>query len=535
MLSGPRTPRLAAVFVSLLFVGALTARVIAEEAVPTEPAAPQGTSVAVGDPIEKSVVKIFSTVRAPDFGKPWGKQSPRESSGTGIVIEGNRILTNAHVVLYATQVQVQANQAGEKLAAIVEYVAPGIDLAVLRLEDETFFESHPPLERINLLSLIKDPVLVYGYPTGGASLSITKGIVSRIEFSGYKYPVSGLRFQIDAAINPGNSGGPAIVGDKVIGLAFSHLNNAQNIGYIIPSEEIELFLKDIADGSYAGKPAMFDEFQTLENPAVRTFLKLPKDVHGVMVREPFETTADYPLKQWDVITKIGDTSIDDQGMIKVGENLRLRFLYWIQHSAKDGRVPVTVVRAGKELTLSIPVSADRPRLVDLLEGSYPSYFIYGPLVFSPANENMLSALMGNARSASFVSAMSQRGSPLFTRRGDRPAFSGEELVVVPSPFFPHNLSKGYGNPFARVVESINDVPVKNLLHLVALLRDAKEEFTVIKFAGQGVETVVLPHKECLAATEELLSDNGIRSQGSADTLAVWETKAGTAAPATAAP
>lgn len=535
MLPGLRPPRVVTVFASLVFLGAMAVQLMAEEAAPVETTAPQGTSIAVGDPIEKSVVKIFSTVRAPDFGKPWGKQSPRESSGTGIVIEGNRILTNAHVVLYASQVQVQANQAGEKLAAIVEYVAPGIDLAVLRLEDETFFESHPPLERTNLLTLIKDPVLVYGYPTGGNSLSITKGIVSRIEFSGYRYPVSGLRFQIDAAINPGNSGGPAIVGDKVIGLAFSHLNNAQNIGYIIPSEEIELFLQDIADGSYEGKPALFDEFQTLENPAVRTFLKLPKDVHGVMVREPFETGGDYPLRPWDVITKIGDTAIDDQGMIKIGDNLRLRFLYAIQHSTQNGSLPVTVIRAGKEVSLSIPVSAERPKLIHLLEGSYPSYFIYGPLVFSPANENMLSALMGARTGAAFVEAMSQRGSPLLTRRGDRPTFEGEELVVVPSPFFPHKLSKGYGNPFGRVVESINDIPVKNLLHLVQLLRDAKNEFTVIKFAGQGVETVVLPHKESLAATEEMLSDNGIRSQGSADTLAVWEEKPGTAASAGAAP
>ena len=98
-------------------------------------------------------------------------------------------------------------------------------------------------------------MLAYGFPTGGTSLSITKGIVSRIEFVPYSFPTSGLRIQIDAAINPGNSGGPAVAGDKMIGLAFSHMVNAENIGYIIPNEEIELFLKDVADGQYDGKPA----------------------------------------------------------------------------------------------------------------------------------------------------------------------------------------------------------------------------------------------------------------------------------------
>src|SRR5438477_12889374 len=99
----------------------------------------------------------------------------------------------------------------------------------------------------------KDPVVVYGYPTGGTSLSVTKGIISRIEFTGYNLSVPGLRIQIDAAINPGNSGGPAVVGEEMAGIAFSRLGGGtQNIGYIIPSEEIELFLKDIADGKYDG-------------------------------------------------------------------------------------------------------------------------------------------------------------------------------------------------------------------------------------------------------------------------------------------
>ena len=40
--------------------------------------------------------------------------------------------------------------------------------------------------------------------------------------------------QIDAAINSGNSGGPALQDDKVIGIAFETLDNAENIGYIIP-------------------------------------------------------------------------------------------------------------------------------------------------------------------------------------------------------------------------------------------------------------------------------------------------------------
>src|SRR5579871_3508224 len=151
--------------------------------------------------IESSVVKIFSTARYPDYFRPWTKQAPAESTGSGVVIEGKRILSNAHVVLYASQIQVQGNQGGDRLSAIVETVAPEIDLAVLRLEDESFFASHPPLARASTLPEPKDPVMVYGYPQGGNTLSITKGIVSRIEFTAYNFLSAGLRVQIDAAIN----------------------------------------------------------------------------------------------------------------------------------------------------------------------------------------------------------------------------------------------------------------------------------------------------------------------------------------------
>src|SRR5262249_7529621 len=201
-----------------------------------------------------------------------------------------------------------------------------------------------PLPRAKMLPEIKDTAMVYGYPEGGTSLSITKGIVSRIEFSAYNYPVSGLRIQLDAAINPGNSGGPAIVGDKMIGLAFSRLTEADNIGYIIPSEEIDLLLQDIADGHYDGKPDLFDDFQTLENPALRAFLKLDKSVQGMIVHKPDSTDPAYPLKEWDVVTKIGDTPVDDQGMIKLGPNLRVHFRYMVQKIAKNGKLPMTVVR-----------------------------------------------------------------------------------------------------------------------------------------------------------------------------------------------
>ena len=508
-------------FAGLFVTAALTASSITVQAQATDAARTEPVPTVGGqaNAVENAVVKVFAAARYPDLGKPWTKQSPKELSGSGVVIEGNRILTNAHVVLYASQVQIQGNQAGDKLSASVESIAPGIDLAVLKLDDESFFDSHRALPRASTLPQVKDSVMVYGFPTGGTSLSITKGIVSRIDFTPYNYPVSGLRVQIDAAINPGNSGGPAVAGDKMIGLAFSRLGGgAENIGYIITCEEIELFLQDVADGHYTGKPTIIDEFQTLENPALRAFLKLDKSVAGTVVHRPSQSTATYPLKAWDVITKIGDAPVDDQGEIKVSEGLRVRFGYLIQKIAKDGNLPLTVVRAGKEIAISLPVSPDRPLVIPDLKGGYPSYFVFGPLVFSTASAEYVSALSGNA---GVMTALAVRGSPLVTRRGDQPAFDGEELVIISSPYFTHRLSKNYSNPSGNVVDTINGIHIKNLGHLVQVLRDSRDVFITIEFFGRYVEAPVFVRQEMLAATEEILTDNGVRSQGSPDTLAIW--------------
>jgi len=471
--------------------------------------------------IRESVVKISATMRYPDLTHPWTKHSPQDASGTGVVIDGKRILTNAHVVLYASQLFVESYQSSDKLPATVESVSPGIDLAVLRLEDDAFFEKRPPILRTEALPEVKETVLVYGYPQGGSALSITKGIVSRIEFAGYNEGLSGVRVQIDAAINPGNSGGPALIDGKMVGLIFSKLTQADNIGYIIPSEEIDLFLKDVADGTYDGKPAIHEALQTLENDALRAFLGLDKKTQGMVVHASDPANPQDPLKPFDLLAKIGDNEIDNVGMVKVKDNLRLNFQYLIQKVVKDGKVPLTVVRQGKPIPIDAPAKTKYPMLIQSLKGKYPSYFIYGPLVFSPVTSEFVASF---DRTGRLYAQLAMMGSPLATRRGDLPKFEGEELVVVTSPMFPNRIGKGYDNPFSKIVKEVNGVPIKNLRHFVEVLRDSKEKFTTIRFDDKFSETIVFNHQDALKITDEILSDNGIREQSSDDLTAVWSKK-----------
>ncbi|MEJ0008877.1 MAG: trypsin-like peptidase domain-containing protein [Steroidobacteraceae bacterium] len=486
------------------------------------PASSSPQSADADDAIKNSVVKVFATARRPDLSKPWSKQSPQEVTGSGAVIDGNRILTNAHVVQYASQIQIQANQAGDKIEAKLIAITPQMDLAILSVDDPSFFKTHPAIPRAKPLPRIKDAVLAYGYPTGGSSLSITKGIVSRIEFVDYSLNNAGLRVQIDAALNPGNSGGPVIDGDRMIGLAFATQGN--NIGYVIPTQEIDLFLEGIAGGHYDGKPAMRDVLQTLENKDLRRFLKLDGSVHGVVVHRPYRSDSNYPLRQWDVITSIGSTPIDDQGMVVLGPDVRVRFQALIQTLVKNGSVPLQIQRAGKAMTVSLSVSSQFPLILDTLAGKYPEYFIYGPIVFTNASIEDLTVVTTAQQQRGPSATLSSFKSPIFGRLGDAPTADLEELVVVPSPFLPHSITSGYESPAGATVSKINGQSVKSLRQMVTLLRDLDEDFVRFDFEPSDRQSLVFDRRALEAATEDILTDNGIRAQASPELLAIWQAK-----------
>jgi S1-C subfamily serine protease len=471
---------------------------------------------------EESVVRVIATPRRPDPVRPWAKPMGAESGGAGVVIDGQRILTSAHVILYSTEIHVQARPGDDKFEAQVVALDRNVDLALLTVKDKTFFAKKPPLPLSERLPRVQDAVTVYGFPIGGNDLSITKGEVSRIEFMSYGSRGVGSVVQISAPVNPGNSGGPAVGGGKIVGLVQSGIIGAQNIGFLVPSEEIHIFLDDLKDGHYDGKPidATFALYQPLENLALRRLLKLDANVKGVLVQSPRRPGKDFPFKPADIVTRIGEHDIDNTGNVLLAGGLRAPFLYVVPRLAKDGRVPLTVWRNGQTVHVPLPVTTADNRLIPDYGGEPMRYFIHGPLVFAPARaEDMF-------RYSQMNRFLASDNSPLITRRFDMVRFPGEELVVVSAPIFKHKIAKGYGDPAAKVVDTVNGVRIKNLSHLVETLRDCTEEFVTLRFADEWSEVLVFDRQELEQATEEILEDNGIAAtrRGSPDVLKLWKAK-----------
>ncbi len=472
-------------------------------------------NLVAADAVRSSVVRLHVTRRAPNLFHPWTKASPKKLSGSGAVISEGRILTNAHVVQFGKQVFVQLHQGGDRLPAKIVAIAPRIDLAIVELEDSTLLEEIVPLELTKELPTIKSTVNVYGYPLGGDNLSVTEGIVSRIEFTDYRYDGAGVRIQVDAALNSGNSGGPAMQEGKITGLVFSGIKEADNIGYLIPAEEIQTFLDDVADGTYDGKPRLFDSFNTAENKALRDYLRLPDEATGVVVGKPYHKK-DYPLQTWDVVTHIGPHAIDNQGYVFFNDELRIKFSYYVSKLAEDGHIGLTIYREGKPQQIAVPVAPDRSLLMPSLRNTYPKYFIHGPLVFTIATQELLRGL--GTKGTTWLSLLE---SPLVERRYDQPAFPGEELVIIATRAFPHRTTKGYGMVALGVVTHFNDQAVKNLRHFAEQIRGCEDEFIKLTLAGKN-ESLVFRRSEMEDSSEEILADEGIRFSSSPELRDLWQ-------------
>ena len=352
---------------------------------PSTSAPPLGTPLPEGSEPEKSVVQIFTEFVEPNWSAPWIFEIPHRASGTGFLIDGNRIMTNAHVVAWTTQLVVRRYHDPKPYFAKVEFVAHDIDLAVLKVEDPDFYKGMKPLD-FGDLPKVRSTVVTYGFPAGGQQISYTRGVVSRIEVQGYVHIGNRafLAVQTDAAINPGNSGGPVIQDDKVVGVAFEGISGLQSTGYFIPTVIIHHFLDDIKDGKYDGVPEAGLRLSALQNPAFRRMLKLPDDSkQGVRVDQVLDIPETQALiKPNDVIMQVGDYPVDDDGTITYEGNT-VGVSAAVDLAQNGDSIPIKIWRDGKMIDVNLPVHVYND---DLAQGNQydvlPHYYIYGGLVFT---------------------------------------------------------------------------------------------------------------------------------------------------------
>jgi len=336
--------------------------------------------------LEKSVVMIRSVSQDFDYVTPWKQMPMTQGVGSGFIIEGDRILTNAHNVSNNKYIEVKKQNLAKRWPAVVSFIGHDCDLAVLTVLDEGFFADMVPLE-LGGIPAVNSTVQTYGFPVGGRQLSITEGVVSRVQMGTYSHSQADVHLvvQTDAAINPGNSGGPVMQGGKVVGVAFQGLSGADNIGYMIPTTVIRHFLTDIADGGYDGFGSLgFTFFPGLHNDSYARYLKVPPGTTGIVVLSTqMHSSVENAFKKNDVITRVDGYSIDNDGMVTI-YGLSLHMAEVIEQKQIGETVRVDFYRDGKLMQAEATVALNRPILAyDRQYDKPPRYVVYAGLTFVP--------------------------------------------------------------------------------------------------------------------------------------------------------
>lgn len=337
-----------------------------------------------------AVVRIYATTQEPDYDSPWQSRVPTNATGSGVVIAPGRVLTGAHVVANSTFVQVQKISDPNKAVARVVGVCHDADLALLAVDTPQFMDGIAPAEICDLPDL-RDRVSVIGFPVGGEEVSITEGVVSRIEVQRYSHSQRHLlAATVDAAINKGNSGGPVFKDGKVAGIAFQKLSGAEGIGEMVPPPIIRHFLEAIERTPQLRTPGIGIATQGLENPMLRRSIGLPDADSGVLV-----VTVEYGGSAWgvlrprDAILEIDGYKIANNSTIQFMNRYRTRYdvvLGW-QHVGAE--LPMTILRDGRRLEVTLSLKPPVPLVPRCQHDVVPTYFIYGGLVFQVLTRDFL--------------------------------------------------------------------------------------------------------------------------------------------------
>ncbi len=418
--------------------------------------------VAAGDPVDeaelvrKGVVRIRAQQLIPNYREPWKSGGESGGVGTGFIIDGLRIMTNAHVVSNAVNIRVNREGDSTSYSAKVKFIAHDCDLAVLEVDDETFFKDSRSL-LFGGVPKINSTVAAYGYPIGGQRMSVTRGIVSRIDFITYSHTGldSHLAIQVDAAINPGNSGGPIVQDGKVVGVAFQGYSGAvaQNTGYMIPTPVINRMLEDVKDGRYDGYMELAVYHLGLTNPALRRYVGLENGDHGVLVTDVMDIgSASGLLKTNDILVSVDGYPIDSAGDILMdGEKMQLEET--VERKFAGHKVVFDVIRDGTMTKVHVPLKKAEPfRLYAWSYDERPEFVLFAGLLFQPVDRNLIAAHKIQDPDVQYYYNFFIRDAIYLER---------PQLIVL-SSILPDPINSGLNAFTHKLVDTINDVPIMTI-------------------------------------------------------------------------
>lgn len=343
---------------------------------------------------------------------------------------------------------------------------------------------------------LESVVSAYGYPLGGERMSVTTGIVSRIDFQLYTHSAidAHLTVQISAQINPGNSGGPVMQNAQVVGVAFQGYSGdvAQGVAYMIPTPVIQRFLKDINDRRYDKYVDLGLTYSKLLNPAQRHFLGLKDDDRGVLI--PTVVAAGpcaKDVKSGDVLLAIDDHPIASDATVEL-EGERVEMPEVVERKFKRDKVKLEILRDKKPFTANVELDTVPPYMVQ--SHSYdvrPRYVVYGGLLFQPLNLELIDAYQPS----------DLRLRHFFDFFVIEEIYLEHPEVIVLTSILPDPINTYLAPYRGNIVDQVNGKKIRTLEDLAKAFSETPDRF-VINMIGDGPPLVLDP-KQVDAARERI--------------------------------
>ncbi len=311
-------------------------------AVQAQPPTPKSIAPLV-DQVAPAVVNI--TVRG-DGGRSanpmcnhpfWGRMLPEcrqfVGGGSGVIVDAEKglILTNAHVVANADEIQVTLRDERTLDATVVGADEPS-DIAVIRIDAGNLIEAKLADSD---QAKVGDFVFAIGNPFG-LNHTVTSGIISGLGRVTQDAEAYEDFIQTDASINPGNSGGALVNMDgRVVGInsaIYSPSGGNIGIGFAIPSNMAQSIMEQLIDFGEVRRGLLGVNIAPF-TPDLAEAYGL-EDASGAIITEIMpESGADKAgLQAGDVIISINGKSIDDAlelrnriGLLREGEKVEIEY------------------------------------------------------------------------------------------------------------------------------------------------------------------------------------------------------------------
>lgn len=425
----------------------------------------------------KSVARISTTQQSWNQRQPWEKLSPSKRRSLGVIVDGNKVLTTAEMAADATYIELESPDGKRIAPAKVVAVDYEANLALIGAQDaeaEKFFAGTKPLQ-IAARPKPGDKLDILQVEENGSPLVTSGGIQSIDVISNFLPGQFFLTYEVKASMqSAANSFSlPVLRGTKLAGILTSY-DSKDQISDVTATDIIERFVREGADGNYAGFPSLGIAISRTEDSNFRAWLKLPEDGGGLYVSNvrAGSSAEKAGLKKGDVITAIDGHEIDRLGYFDDEHYGRVYWSHLVRGAKSSGdKVTMNLIRDGQ--AQKIETTLDRRDEKDQLVPAYtfgkgPAYLVKGGLIFQELTRPYLETYGEEWQTRAPLPLLDVYENPQkYESRGRR--------IVVLSAVIPTPATVGYERLNDMIVKKVNGKDIKDIKSLAEAFREPGPE------------------------------------------------------------